>query len=161
VTRLVSISREDAEAGDSDESAASVQRLLADRAFARSLQGGIVIAFDGWDDDPRDITRIPAVLRYLRQLHEAVPFLFYFLDPAPEHGALMHFAAAHGGLVRSAQDPEQRVVVEQTQESAAALATHLAGAYALAERLADDPAQIVRALVEPYDGLAEALSELA
>jgi hypothetical protein len=130
---------------------------LRDPAFVRSLQGGTVITFDGYDADPREITQIPEVLEYLHQLYSDLPFLFYFLDPDPSHGALMHFIAAHGGRVIEDAQHAHAASIESTDESIFALTAHILDVYAFGERYADVATEIVRRLLEPYDFLAHAI----
>lgn len=49
----------------------------------RGLRGKVLLTYDV-DDDPRPIWRIPAVRRFTRRLHEAVPHLPYFLSLVPD-----------------------------------------------------------------------------
>jgi hypothetical protein len=157
--RMVEITRADVESGSTHELVDGLTRVLADPPFARSMQGGTIIMFDGYNDDPREIEEIPEVLAYLRRIHEELRFLLYFLDPAPMAGAILHFIAAFGGHVSKAPTPPGGINVEPTDESMVALFDHLIEAVTLAERMADTPAEIVQRLVAPFPALEEAITE--
>lgn len=151
------MSRGDVEARNTGEWVASFERILKVPEFVRALQGGTVVTFDGYDADRREITQIPEVLDYLRQLHSELPFLLYFLDPDPRHGALMHFVAAHGGRVIEDAGPGRGVSVESTDEAISALSACVLDAYAFGERYADAPSDVIRRLLEPYGPVAHAV----
>lgn len=44
------------------------------------LKGKIIITFEGFDDDPRDLFEVPEVRRWVSRLVKRKPHLFYFLS---------------------------------------------------------------------------------
>lgn len=49
------------------------------RETGRNGKGTLVISFDGYDNDPREIYQIPEYKEYMVKLLTAVPYMFYYL----------------------------------------------------------------------------------
>ncbi|WP_279194190.1 hypothetical protein [Holdemania massiliensis] len=54
------------------------------RETGRTGKGTLVISFDGYDNDPREIYQIPECKEFMIKLLAAIPYMFYYLlfDPS-------------------------------------------------------------------------------
>jgi hypothetical protein len=48
--------------------------------MARRWEGRLAVVFEGWDDDPREVTEIPAVRRYFAAPTDAWPYWLHFAE---------------------------------------------------------------------------------
>jgi hypothetical protein len=81
---VLAISRREVETG---QWASALERLLKitdSQSAARSLQGRLVVMFQGYDADRRSLAEIAEVRAYMRGLTSAWPFWITFLLPDPE-----------------------------------------------------------------------------
>lgn len=60
----------------------------------REIQGTVIITFAELERDDEAIILNPDVRAYLRELHNAVPHLFYYLHPEPGFGSVSGFITA-------------------------------------------------------------------
>lgn len=74
------IARQDVEAGFVDELHASLSQLVATSEAARQTRGQLRLLFQGYDDDPRELRRIPEVRRYVSRLDAVFPYWFFVAD---------------------------------------------------------------------------------
>jgi hypothetical protein len=74
-------SRDKVERGDFSAFLATfgTDRLPTGPALA-GLQGGLIFAVEGYDDDDREIYAIPEVRRFYASFHRAWPYWLYFCD---------------------------------------------------------------------------------
>src|SRR4051812_8666688 len=69
----------------------ALDRVAAESEELRRARGRCAITFEV-DDDPRPVWSIDEVRAFVKELHEGLPHLPYFLDPAPALGMLItHF----------------------------------------------------------------------
>lgn len=73
------IPREDIESLNIDNTIGFFERLLATKSLAKSLQGKIDFAIDGYDDDPRELWQIPEVRSWFKAVEKPAKHWFYFL----------------------------------------------------------------------------------
>ena len=54
------------------------------RETGRTGKGTLVVSFDGYDNDPREIYQIPECKEFMIKLLAAIPYMFYYLlfDPS-------------------------------------------------------------------------------
>jgi hypothetical protein len=79
--RVLYASRADVRAGNARPLVQALRRATATRAAWRRLQGAVLFALEGWDNDPREIHEIPEVRRYWAALEAAFPAWSYFALP--------------------------------------------------------------------------------
>ena len=58
----------------------------------REIQGTVIITFAELEKDNEAIILNPDVRAYLRELHNAMPHLFYYLHPEPGFGSVSGFS---------------------------------------------------------------------
>jgi serine/threonine protein kinase len=71
---------EDICSGDIKTVLEALNGFLECREYVLAGRGRVTLAFEGYDDDPRDVYDIPEVRRYVVALDKAFPYLFYFVD---------------------------------------------------------------------------------
>lgn len=77
---VLGIPYEDVCSGDIKTVFEALNRFLDSREYVIAGRGRVTLAFEGYDDDPRDLYDISEVRRYVSTLDEAFPYLFYFGD---------------------------------------------------------------------------------
>jgi len=80
------ISRQEIESGDISGPLATLRNLLDPENAIRFCER-VDVAFDGYNDDSRELYEIPEVRDYVCKLDDAFPFWLYFLSK--RHGGLM------------------------------------------------------------------------
>jgi len=76
----IEISRQEIESRDTKPALAMLNELL-DPDRCRQLRHSVAISVLGYDDDPRDLWRIPEVVEWIRLVDAEWPFWFYFISP--------------------------------------------------------------------------------
>ena len=76
----VVVSRQETESLDITPTLRVLQTLLYDAETVTMFRGKATIAFDGYDNDSRELYEIPEVRRYLVELDSKFPYWFYFLS---------------------------------------------------------------------------------
>ena len=77
---VIVITRQEVESVNITRPLNLLQPLLASPQTARSHFEKIDVAFDGYDDDNRELFEIPDVRDFVFKLDEAFPYWFYFLS---------------------------------------------------------------------------------
>ncbi len=77
---VLAIPRDEVEAGDIAPVAQRLGFLSETPEMARRWEGRLAVVFEGWDDDPREVTEIPAVRRYFAALTDAWPYWLHFAE---------------------------------------------------------------------------------
>ena len=123
-----------------------------DPAEARQLQGSFTFMFPELEVEDVRIFDMPGVVAWLALLHERIPHLVYFLQPAPQLGALE-------GLLRTLVPPkvleDEPAQIVLTDEIAIKLAAHLVAAALFAIDHGDDWERFVTGFIEPLDESAK------
>jgi hypothetical protein len=68
-----------------------LESVLYDGETVRMFQGRVNIAFDGYDNDSRELYEVPEVRQYLAALDSKFPYWFYFLSTANDTLKLIAF----------------------------------------------------------------------
>ncbi len=76
---IVVVSREQVEAQDTTSVLEVLQSCFSDPDRARALCENVDIAFDGYNQDSRELFEIPEVRDYVFKLDEQFPYWLYFL----------------------------------------------------------------------------------
>jgi len=135
---------------------AHIERVLrevdADPASARQLQGTMVLVFPEHEEEEQLIWLDPEVRAWVRQAHERIPHLAYYLAPEPGMGALFFMASALAGPpgLPVSRDGEE-VCVKVSDDLAVSIARRLTAGAIFAESIADDWRPFVREMVAPLD----------
>lgn len=74
------LSRDKVEALDIDAPLRALQAMAATAATAREFAGRVHVAFDGYNDDPREVYEVPAVRSFVMKLTEQFPHWFHFMN---------------------------------------------------------------------------------
>ncbi len=77
----VKITREDVEAGEIAGVARALGELVANRESALASMQRVALFIDGYNDDPRELWKIPEASQFLRRLFAACPHLFFLASP--------------------------------------------------------------------------------
>lgn len=96
--------------------------LSSSEENARRFAGSVLLAFDGYNEDPRPIHAIPECRAYLGALTAQWPFWMHFLAPIPDQWSLLLLTLLPPGQ-RSAL-PDGRFGQEFDIEAMEALLTH-------------------------------------
>jgi hypothetical protein len=111
--------------------------LGADPALARDWRGSVVLTFA---EVPGPPYLNPSIVAFLKHLYAQCPYLLYFLDPDPVHGATEGFLASIGAL----SDTETGVWILWTDDVATAFYGALAAAAEFAINQGDDWVAVVK-----------------
>ena len=65
-------------AGDIAEVLSSLKSLSGDRSSTMRAEGAVTLAFNGYNDDPRELESIPEVKEWFAKLFEAWPYWSFF-----------------------------------------------------------------------------------
>lgn len=128
-------SRSEVESGRIGRAVDDLMCLSDSPVLANQLQHGLLIVFDGYNHDPRDIPEIPECRTYLRALHAQWPYWMHFMAPIPDqwgllmasllpqHGTTSHPTThAHGTFI----DPEDMTqLLKQMTDALNRLHVHL------------------------------------
>lgn len=77
---ILTILREEVEAGDIAPVAEQLGFLSETPEMAERWEGRIGFLFEGWDDDPRETAEIPAIRDYFAELTLAWPYWLHFAE---------------------------------------------------------------------------------
>lgn len=125
-----------------------------DPAEARQLQGTLTFMFPELEVEDIGIFETPGVVGWLALLHERIPHLVYFLQPAPQLGALEGLLRTLVSSEALEREPAQIVL---TDEIAVRLAARLVAASQFAIDHGDDWERIVIGFIEPLEEKARDL----
>ena len=81
---VILISRESVIAGDIAPMLEQLTPLSASREAALQWEGTLTFIFEGWDDDPRELSEIPEVRAYFRALTDAWPYWWHYIEKVGE-----------------------------------------------------------------------------
>ena len=81
---VLAISRREVETGHWASALERLLKITDNHKSARSMQGRLVVMFQGYDADRRSLAEIAEVRAYMRGLTAAWPFWITFLLPDPE-----------------------------------------------------------------------------
>lgn len=107
---VCAFSRREVEAGLVGDAVDRLMQLSDEDAIARHLEGRLVLVFDGYDADPRELYEIPEAVRFFRAVTNAWPLWFHFLERrGPSLGVAMRLlvdarVAERGPVCRSDLD---------------------------------------------------------
>lgn len=73
------VSREEVESGDTAGTCGVLRKLLDSQAAIRFFER-VDLAFDGYNEDPRELFEILEVRQYVHKLDEEFPYWLYFLS---------------------------------------------------------------------------------
>jgi len=82
---VVYVTREEVERGTIGDVVDRLMALSDDPKLCRMYMGKLLVSFDGYNADPRELQEIPEVRRFLAAIHAQWPYWFYFMEP--EHSA--------------------------------------------------------------------------
>lgn len=74
------ISRQEVEAGLVGDVVDRMMVLSDSRQHTENYAGAVVLQFDGYNDDPRELYQIPECVKFFRAFAEQWPYLFHFLE---------------------------------------------------------------------------------
>jgi hypothetical protein len=80
-SKALVITRRSVEGDDTSGAVRFFEACGAGRAAALANVGRVVVAVEGYDDDPRELWQIPPARRFFARLWRAVPHLLFFLLP--------------------------------------------------------------------------------
>lgn len=80
---VLSLLREDIEVGNINRAYGVLAELSADADRALLYRGSLVIMFQGYDRDKREIYAIPEVREFFNNLANAWPYWGWFMEPEP------------------------------------------------------------------------------
>jgi len=81
---VLAISRREVETGHWASALERLLKITDNHTSARSMQGRLLVMFQGYDADRRSLAEIAEVRAYMRGLTAAWPFWITFLVPDPE-----------------------------------------------------------------------------
>jgi hypothetical protein len=79
---IVSVSREEIEAGDTRHVSETLRKLL-NPEVANRTKGRLFLIINGYDDDPRDLWEFSDVCAWMKAVDKDFPYWFYFMDLGP------------------------------------------------------------------------------
>jgi hypothetical protein len=124
-----------------------------DRQILRDLRGRCVITFPIPASDPREVWEIAEVRAYMRALHQAMPYLPYYLFA---HEKYNDFTTLLLCLAEESQIVDGKLAVEDVMEFRPLLETAL-GVMQLANALGDSPIQacvrVLSTVMSPEDAV--------
>ena len=82
--RQMNVPRQMVERGDWTALIKELSDCVATQEMARLTRGSMVVSFDGYDEDPRQVWDVPEVRSFVRQVCKAVPWWTHY--PAPQLG---------------------------------------------------------------------------
>lgn len=91
-TLIVTIERDDVEAGDVSQTVAVFDSFSKSPKTVMNVVGRVELSVSGYDDDPRSLWQIPEVRRFFKSLRRKIPHMLLFLCPerkAPNLWALL------------------------------------------------------------------------
>jgi hypothetical protein len=68
-------------------------------------QGSIAFSFLGYDDDLREIYRIPEICNWMQRLFKIKPHLFYYLTDAKQNNSMMFYCLAELDVEMQRENP--------------------------------------------------------
>lgn len=74
------ISRIEVESGKIDTTLSLLNKLFEDKETTKIFCERVSIAIDGYNDDSRELSDIPEVVKYIKALDVKFPYWFYFLN---------------------------------------------------------------------------------
>lgn len=77
---FICVPYEEVRSGDIRRVLGELSGFLECREYVVSGRGRVTITFDGYEDDPRNVYKIPEVRRYVLALDKAFPYWFYFIN---------------------------------------------------------------------------------
>ena len=81
---LVSISRAEVERGDITGPLEALRTLSGSSANVRNSAQSLLVAFNGYDDDPRELSEIPEVRLFFRRISVDWSYWAHFIYPDPD-----------------------------------------------------------------------------
>ncbi|MBK1724499.1 hypothetical protein [Thiocystis violacea] len=81
---VIPIARESVLAGDIGPTLEKLEPLSATREAALKWEGTMTLYFEGWDDDPREISETPEIRAYFSKLTEAWPYWWHYIEKVGE-----------------------------------------------------------------------------
>jgi hypothetical protein len=76
----IAITRESVVTGDVRPLVDKLSRLVATREAAVHWEGKLTLAFEGWDDDPRETAEIPEIRAYFLDVTAEWPYWLHFCE---------------------------------------------------------------------------------
>lgn len=74
---LLSITKYEVEKIDTQRTLRQIQEF---KKAGKKIKNSVLVTFDGYDNDRREVWEIPEVVRFMRLIYADNPELFYFLD---------------------------------------------------------------------------------
>lgn len=113
---VIMFRREDVEQLHTGAAAVQLLTLVDQPERAARCAHRLVFAFEGYDDDARELPQIPQACDFMRALHEVFPWWLHFLAPQPDLWAvLLRLLLSHptaDGQVRPVGAEEGRQLVQ-------------------------------------------------
>ena len=122
---LIIFSKKNVEAGLTGDALDRLRNLSDNRDFVIRFAGKMMFAFEGYDDDPREICQIPQCVKFMRDVEGEWPYFFWFLDKKSDSMNLfttlmcdIDLVVSHGGEVGySPKDYKQILHLLERQEN--------------------------------------------
>lgn len=78
---VVYVTREEVDRGTIGDVVDRLMAISDDPKLCKMYMGKLLMSFDGYGNDPRELQEIPEVRRFLAAIHAQWPYWFYFLEP--------------------------------------------------------------------------------
>ena len=75
---IVALAREQIGRQDTTELLGALLSMTTNAAAVREYAGSLVIAIDGYDDDPAELYAIPEVRKFIQKVDDSFPFWFHY-----------------------------------------------------------------------------------
>ena len=125
---VVQVSRQEIEKGTVGDLVDRLMVFTDDAALAKKFMGRMVLMFDGYNEDPREVTQIPELVAFFVKATDVWPYWLHFLEYDYAHSIQVAInlyieaspeTKAMGGVIMSSYD--KRLAVERIQRLFAAM----------------------------------------
>lgn len=114
---LIIFSKQNVDAGLTGDALDRLRNLSDNRDFVIRFAGKMMFAFEGFDQDPREICQIPECVKFMRAVEQEWPYFFWFLEKQSDSINLftslmcdMELVATRGGQVGLAPKDESQIL---------------------------------------------------
>jgi hypothetical protein len=153
--RALKVSEEDLAAGDISKLTRLFDQVTASARYCRTLRGGIIFSFGGYEHDGRHGFEIDEIRRYTQRIDERYPHFAYFLPEDPKYAQVFSWIASLANPMEP-QEGEEGITVDPRELTGIVVARILA-VRQFCEKIGDDPARTVNAILEAMpEEIAEA-----
>jgi hypothetical protein len=154
--RALKVSEEDLTAGDISKLTRLFDEVVASPRYAKTLRGGIIFSFGGYEHDGRHGFEIEPVRRYTQRIDERYPQFAYFLPEDPKYSQIFSWIASLATPMEP-QEGEEGIAVDP-RELTRIVITRIEAVRQFCLKIGDDPARTVNAILEAMpDEITEAV----